>query len=397
MGSANTKLFAMVPAGIVAALAIACGPSGDSLLGQDGYDPGNTGTGSWGNGGGGGPSYTGSKDGGPGAAQAETLYRTTVQPTIEAKCGGACHVDGTTLNAPKYLAKPDSYVSIKAYPGIVTDDVYASKLLQRPAGHPATTLLDTGMEQLKADVTKWLTAEAAALQAIPLPSAGPVDLATGSIDLSNVAKGMTGAKLVFTAKVVGNYARFDTLAITAPSTTAIHVVAPIFVMVPADNTAPVVDKNFSAADLTINAGATGNLDTPYFFFNWVAGSKLEVQFTKIETTTGSDAGVTQSGCKSVATFQSSAAPELINTCVGCHGGGNANATNAMDLSKLKGQIDYAGACQQALFKVNTANHAQSNILLAPLNGSGLNHNGGKPYGSTNSTGYQAILAWVNKE
>jgi len=387
--AANTKLFA------IAALAIACSSNSDALLGNDPFGPG-SGKDSWGNGGGGGPSYTG-KDGSAGPGQAEAIYRSKIQPMVEAKCGGACHVLGTTLNAPKYLAGPDSYLSIKAYPGIVTEDVYASKLLGRPAGHPAATLLDPGMETFKADVTTWLTAEASALAAIPLPTVGPVDLSAGSIDLSSI-NGMTGAKLTFSAKVVGNYARFDTLQVTAPSTTAIHVVAPIIVMVPADNSAPIKDKNFSAADLTINAGATGNFDAPYFFFNWVAGSKLEVQFTKIETATGTgDGGSVQTGCKSVATFQSSAAPELINTCVGCHGGNNMNATNALDLSKLKGNIDYAGACGQALFKVNTTNKTQSNILLAPLNGSGLNHGGGKPYGSTNSTGYQAILAWVNKE
>jgi len=71
---------------------------------------------------------------------------------------------------------------------------------------------------------------------------------------------------------------------------------------------------------------------------------------------------------------------------------------SMDLSSLKGgSPDYNAACTQALFKVNTSNLSQSLILTAPLNGSGTMHGGGKPYSSTASTGYQAILTWVNKE
>lgn len=393
-------LSATLPAMAVlaSAIAVACGPSNaDSLLGSDDLSNQNGGGGgSWGNGGG-GPSYTAGGDGGSKVTQAEALYR-ALQPSLEMKCGGACHQTGATLSAPKYLAGPDSYVSIKAYPGIVTDDVYASKLLNRPSGHPASTLVDSGNEQLLKDVTTWLNAEAAALAATPLPSAGPVDLTAGSIDLSMVAMGMTGAKLTFKAQLVSNYARFDTLQITAPSTSAIHVVAPIFVMMPADNSAPVVDKNFSSTDLTINAGQTASLAVPYFFFGWTAGSKLKVEFTKIELTAGSPDAGSSSACKDVATFQSSAAPELINTCVGCHGGGSAGAQSAMDLSALKGgSPDYATACNQAHFKVNTTNHAMSNILLAPLSGSGLTHGGGKPYGSTSSPGYVAIANWVNKE
>ena len=86
----------------------------------------------------------------------------------------------------------------------------------------------------------------------------------------------------------------------------------------------------------------------------------------------------------------------MSTCVSCHGGGNGNATASMDLSKLSGTHDYATACTQAHFKVNLANKAQSNMLLAPLNGSGLNHPV-KLFASTASAGYTNLLTWINKE
>ena len=368
---------------------LACGDGGNSSLDGTG-----NGAGSWGNGGG-GPSYSGG-DAAATPSQAEAAYR-KVQPALESKCGGACHATGATLNAPRWLAGPDSYVSAKAYPGIVVADVYASKLVNRPAGHPAATLVDPGNEQLKADVTTWLTAEAAVLSATPLPGAGPVDLSQGVIDLSTIAAGMAGAKLVFSAQVAGNYARFDSVQLVAPTGTGIHVVAPVFVMVPQDKSPQLADKSYSAVDVSIAAGQTVSLATPFFFFNWIAGSQLKIEFAKFDAATvaSPDAGA-QPTCKDLAGFQTSAAPELSKSCVGCHGGGNANATGALDLSKLK-QNDFAGACEQAHFKLNLANKAQSSLLLAPLAGSGLNHGGGKPYGTTGAAGYQALMAWATKE
>lgn len=386
-------LLAVAATATLVAASAACGSGAtDSLLGDDplGTSGGNGGNGGdWGNGGG-GPVYN--ADGGAQAPVRAKLFQALL-PDLEKKCGGACHTDGTNANNYKWLAKPDPYASIKAYPGIVGDDIYSSKLLNRPDNHPTGTLIDVGNETLLAAVTTWLSAEAVALKQAPLPSTDATDVTGGSIDLAKA--GVPGAKITFTTSALATSLRFANVVVVAPSTTGIHLVAPSFVMVP--TTGPeVVDTTFSTVDISVPAGGTATIGALFYFFNWTTGSKVRVQFQKIEQATiAGDAGAA-SGCKDVATFQNSAAPTLISTCVSCHGGGNGNATASLDLSKLSGAPDYAAACTQAHFKINLADKTQSNLLLAPLNGSGLNHPV-KPFANTGANGYTSLLTWINKE
>ena len=390
----SSFLMAGLAAVVAMATSVACGPSStDSLLGDDlgaGAGTGGTGGGNWGNGGG-GPIYN--ADGGAQAPVQTKLFQALL-PDLEKKCGGACHTDGTNGGGYKWLGKPDQYVSIKAYPGIVTEDIYGSKLLNRPNNHPTASLVDVGNETLKDSVTTWLSAEAVALKQAPLPSTDATDVTAGTIDLTKA--GITGGKITFNTSALASSLRFSNIVIVAPSTTGLHIVAPSFVMVPTKG-AEVVDTTFSTVDISVPAGGTATIGALFYFFNWTTGSKVRIQFQKIETATvaSSDAGVS-GGCKDVTTFQNSAAPTLIAQCVGCHGGNNGNATAALDLSKLSGAPNYALACTQAHFKINLANKPQSNLLLAPLNGSGLNHPV-KPFASTASGGYTSLLTWINKE
>ncbi len=315
-------------------------------------------------------------------------------PSSLRKCGGACHVDGTTLGAPKWLAGPNDYTTIKAYPGIVVSDVYSSKLENRPANHPAACLIDPGNETLLAAVTTWLTAEASALAAIPLPSSTTVDPSTGSVDLSGAGTGINGAKITFTATQQGDLLRFSNVMLVAPSTTAVHIVSPIFAQIPA--TGPEVDNtDFSTSDLTANTGASAQISPVFYFPAWTPGSKLKIEFQKIEatTSTGGDGGTQTTTCKDLTDFQNSAAVSMKANCTSCHGGGNAQATSSMDLSALNSN-DYSTACTQARTQVNTTTLAQSNVLLAPLQQ--VNHPV-KVFGSNTSTGYTQIQTWVNKE
>ena len=289
------------------ACAVACGPDGGQLLGGDQLNGGNnngsdSGSGGWNN------NSTYNADGGPQAPLAQQLFA-SLQPQLDQKCGGACHQQGATLSAPKWLAGPDEYKTITSYPGIVTADIYSSKLENRPANHPAACLIDPGNETLLAAVTTWLTAEAAALAAIPLPASATVDPSTGSVDLSPAATGITGAKITFTATQQGDLLRFSNVMLVAPSSTGLHIISPIFVEVPASG--PEVDNtDYSTTDLTVGAGASGQISPVFYFQNWVAGSKLKIEFQKIETATvqgGGDAG-SSTTCKDLTTFQNSAVP-----------------------------------------------------------------------------------------
>jgi hypothetical protein len=104
------------------------------------------------------------------------------------------------------------------------------------------------------------------------------------------------------------------------------------------------------------------------------------------------AGPAAAGCKSVATFASSAVPELLKDgCTGCHAGASPGATGAFDLSSVG--KDNAVACAKALGKVNLANKPQSAILQAAAGT--LPHGGGKVTDTQPFTA--ALLGWINNE
>lgn len=392
---ASRAIWAVMAASavLVGAALVACGPTtDDGLLGGINNGNGSGGSG-WGPGGGGGPQYQGGGDGGVQSAIAEKLYR-DVEPTLKMRCGGACHETGVNAKMYTWLAGPDSYVSIKKYPGIVVDDIYASKLENHPQNHPTQSLVGPGSvpdPMLLDQVTKWLGAEAAALQNAPLPSTDPVDPTAGSVDLTKA--GIAGAKITWTAQDLGSgLMRFSNVQLVAPAGSGIHVIAPLFVMVPAMGS-EIHDLTNSTVDLTVGAGQSGSIVAIDYFYNWQAGSKVRIEFQKIESATVADGGGMQGTCKDVATFQSSAVPQLQQMCVGCHGGNNQTAQNAMDLKALTGQPNYATACSQARLKINFNNKAQSDIIITPVQK--LNNH---PYQVANATTYtNAMTTWINKE
>ncbi|CAN5412857.1 hypothetical protein BH09MYX1_BH09MYX1_33160 [soil metagenome] len=380
-------------AAVAGAAGLACGPSGSGLLlGDDGLGGGPTGVGTdggdWGNGGG-GPTYN--AEGGVTPVQVKLFQ--SLEKDFVAKCG-SCHQNGTGgVVTQVFLKGPDVYTTIKNYPGIVSDDIYGSKLLNRPANHPVASLQDPGNEALLGQVTAWLSAEAVAIKATPLPTTDIVDPMSGSVDLTKA--GIAGAKIVFTPSVTGTTLRLNDVRLQAPTTSGIHVASPTFVIIP--TTGPEVSNTtFSTSDLSVPAAGTATIGTVLYAFNFPSGAKIRIQFQKIEAATvaATDAGSSASSCKAQADFTNTARPVLQANCANCHGGNNANATAAFDMTKLAS--DPAAACTQARFKINLADKNNSNILLAPLANSGLGHPV-KPFGNTGAAGYQSILTWVNKE
>jgi hypothetical protein len=370
----------------------ACGPDDPNQLLGVGNNGNGNGNGNGGGDGGWNNNVTYNADGAPQAPLAQQLFQ-SIEPQLVTKCGGACHQTGATLGAPTWLAGPNDYATVKAYPGIVVADVYSSKLENRPQNHPAECLVDPGNEALLAQVTTWLTAEAAIITSTPLAASTTVDPSTGSVDLSGAATGINGAKITFTATQEGDLLKFQNVMLVAPAGSGVHIVSPIFAELPA--TGPEVDNtDFSTLDLTVAAGASGQISPVFYFPSWTPGSKLKIEFEKIEsaTVTGSDAGSTTT-CKDLTDFQNSAAVSMKANCIACHGGGNATATSSMDLTALNSN-DYATACTQARTQVNTVTLSQSNVLLAPLQ---MVTHPVKVFSSTASTGYQQIQTWVNKE
>lgn len=377
---------------LMVSVAVACDDSGG--------DGGLGGAGGRGVGGSGGNL---SVDSGPpsASAQAESLYR-ALEPDLVKTCGGPCHGTATAGgNPPTWLAPPDTYVSVKAFPGAIVADPNSSRLiLKGPHAGPALT---TGTYKPLGDrVLTWLAAEALVLAQKQLPATDPftvsmgantIDIAKGETDADGGAK-LAGAKITFTAAKNGSVLTLTKAAVVAPSGTGMRIAHPIFVVIPANGPAkndPV--DTFSNLDVSIPAGQSAPLGTgDLFLFDWQDSNKVKIAFTDLEAkVVSADAGTT-GGCKSVATFTSSAVPGIQKeNCLTCHAGSNAGATSALDLSQLG--KDNTMACAQALNKVTLSNKPQSPLIQAPAGN--LTHQGGKVPDTAAYT--TAITNWINNE
>ncbi len=72
-------------------------------------------------------------------------------------------------------------------------------------------------------------------------------------------------------------------------------------------------------------------------------------------------GRTNGGCKDVTSFSANAVGLLKQNCQGCHGGNNAQAKGAVDMSALNS--DEAAACSQVKNRVSPANVGSSQLFI----------------------------------
>lgn len=340
-----------------------------------------------------------SEDGGTAEQMAEraaSLFH-ALEPELTTKCGGACHTDGTSGGQPpRWLAPPDPYASIRAYPGIVVEVPDSSKLLTK--GQHAGPGLDGPNQPLGDAVREWLSAEASVLKTAVLPATLPFSVTSGTneVDLSHVGSGLDGAKITFNAKTSGTILTLSELKLVAPAATGLHLQHPIFVLVPATGPKkPDPVDSFSNVDSLVPQAKSAAIGPgELLIVGWSDTTRLLVQFTKLEPATVAlaDAGPASNGtCKSLTTFTSNVVPAIAgNTCLTCHRGQNAGATNSLDLTKLG--MDNVAACAQVLTKVNFGDKAQSAIILAPTGGEP------HPFKVANVAGWtSAINGWLANE
>ncbi len=301
----------------------------------------------------------------------EGMFR-AFQTELVATCGGnggTCHVEGTFMSAPTWLANPDPYVSAKKYPGILpaSNNPLDSKLLTQTE-HEGPALVTT--QDLFERVRAWVVAEVAE-RGVKLPATDPIAVVDGNneVDLSSLVGGLAGTKLTFMASSGNGLLTILEMKISAPFPKALHVEAPFFVIIPSEG--PTITDTVD--------GFPGALDVPngqtVSFFNgsavlqkWDSAGKLKIVFNKFETVLPDDGG-TGAACGALAAFTASAVPAFKldlgsgTSCVTCHAGGSAAAKFAMDLSKV--DTDNASACAQALHRIVRKNPAASQILLTP--------------------------------
>lgn len=377
---ASTAMMLLATA-VAAASIFACDDGSDALTSRRGSSASRTG--------GGGTLADGGVDPSGSAGSPERLLFEKVQPDLLAKCANGCHDTGANGGAPKFLAGPDVYASIKGQNGVVTPDVYSSILLTKgPHMGPAVSSLP----DMQTKLIDWLNAEAAVLSTAALPStpAFTVTSGTNNVDLTPAATGVTGVSLRFDAQLVGGMLQLTNITVKTGAGTDVHVLQPKFVRVKADGS-EVEDPadSFSNADQTIAASSEAVLSPGSVFFSaltWrpfdLAADKLKIEVTKLEPGKQSTTQA-QATCKDPAGFAANVLPGLRasqtgnGTCGGCHNNGLGGMTLASN--------DAATVCQQVLQKLDKTDITKSPIIAKVTGG---NHSGGQ---ATNANAFRQLF------
>ena len=319
-------------------------------------------------------SGAGGSDAGSAATQAEALFK-ALEPELNETCG-VCHAPGGLADTP-FLAPPDYYQSIASWPGIVVKNPAESLFLTysvKGGGHSGTNLdADTLDPTLVTRVQDWLAEEAKAI-AEPPPDVGPaIDPFVPIMGFNAVYLGPLGAEfegmaITFNANEVGSQSlELTQIEVHTTAKLGVHLVHPLFVVFPIGQEAdPDPVDSFSNVDQTYQPGSGGELGPgTVVLTNWKPKAKLTIAFELIEKMDpGSDDGGVDGGpggCKDVGSFTANAQGLFVQRCNGCHGGGNAAAQGAVDMSDLND--DPAAACAQIRYRVKPADPGTSQIFI----------------------------------
>jgi hypothetical protein len=229
-------------------------------------------------------------------------------------------------------------------------------------------------------------------------------MGANSVDLSVLDPTLAGMTITFTAQLVGTSTlELTQIMVNPTASSGIHIAHPLFVTWDAQyNPTPDPVDSFSNVDETVPAGQSQPLGPGQVFLQgWASGDMLNLVFTTIEAKMGTlgDGGVLN-GCKNVGSITMNAVPQLQNaqtsagnTCVGCHGGGNTNATQAFSLQGLTSNPSMA--CVSVRGEVTPTAAAMSN-LFKNVNGT-VAHQGGTLSGTRLSNVTNNGTLWINAD
>lgn len=323
-------------------------------------------------------STSGSSSGGEAVENPGRTAFDAMQADLMQACG-MCHDIAGLADTP-FLAGPDRYQSFVSWPGIVASTPEQSILLTHSMtgkGHVGTNLdspalVDTLLPKVKA----WLAEEAKTFVQPPqqIPHIEPFAPIIGfnAVYLEPLGQEFRGMAVTFSAELLSDNVtlQLSNIQVHPTSKAGVHIVHPLFVMHPVKGE-PIPDPidSFSGLDQTFDIGKSGTLSTGEFIFvNWQKDARLSLAFEKIELVTppmpdaGPDGGTDpMGGCKDVAAFDANARGPLQQRCSGCHGGGNGQATAAVDMSALGS--DVAKACAQVRNRVNPGDPPASQIFV----------------------------------
>ncbi|HJZ86373.1 MAG TPA: hypothetical protein VKN99_14430 [Polyangia bacterium] len=341
-----------------------------------------------------------------GGGGARGMFERSVQPILDGTCA-VCHrgVIGSA-GPPFLLPMPDEYSTVMVWPGLVGDSPQSSKLYikgqhEGPDFTPAQKDL----------VATWIIAEAMArLGGSDGGASGPTlppfvpALGSNTRDLSALAPGLDGAALSFVASVSGAGLELTVLGVVAPATTGVHVVHPLFIVLPQSGSPkPDPVDSFYGLDQTVPAGGHRLLGPGTLILtSYKAGDSIAIAFQALAATNPPDlpdGGSSGGGCKNVPSFTANARPQLQNICVTCHGGANPMANAALDMSHVPDDspTGQAAACAQVRNKVTPSMPATSRIFQVTAPGFAGGHPFQFPDAGSFAAFEQMVSQWIASE
>jgi hypothetical protein len=168
--------------------------------------------------------------------------------------------------------------------------------------------------------------------------------------------------------------------------------------------APFPDQidRYYALKLNVAAGKTSSIDGgTEDFVGFAPTDMVEIHFKTLTAFKPDTSGTKQDGCKMLPSFKTNAQAQLNANCASCHGGANATAVAAMDLTSIAATTDDAkmlATCNQVRSRINFQTTDQSGFYLAPAPAPGNTTNHPFKFQAAQFTTFKAAVdVWVKAE
>lgn len=335
-------------------------------------------------------STTSSGSGGAGGVDnstlAEEMFR-DLEADFVAECA-SCHKVGGSADTP-FLGDPDSgtpdpYEAVTSWPGAIMSDPNLSVIVRWPedglhTGPPPSADLQPRLEA-------WLAQEALAVEDIPndtptIPPFKPIVPGFNAVYLDPLGADYAGMAVTFQAEELTETSlSLTTMQVHPTAKKGIELDHPLFTVYPAGSNEGDPDPvdSFSNVSQSVEPGTVAPLGPgTVVLTNWISGGKLSLNFESVSVIDplggqgGGGGGMPMGPCVALMEFEGSAQGPLQGNCTACHGGNNAAATNAVDMSDLPG--DPAATCGQILNRVDLNNPAQSQLFITTDPGGNASH------------------------
>lgn len=341
---------------------------------------------------------------GGGDNQGRALFEALL-PQMAKECG-ACHSAGgdTPFLGDPTTGKPDPYTTITSWQGFVVKEPKKSDLLVHSASkeHKGTK----PSAALYADLLGWLTEEAKAVADVSaeeqptIPPFKPIVGGFNAVYLGVLGPGFDGMAVTFIAEeLTPTSLSLTDIEVHPTSKLGLKLVHPLFTVFEKgsiDGDPDPVDS-FSNVTLELQPGTAGVLGPgTVVLSNWKSESRLSLAFESaavIDPNGMVDPNATP--CKAPEVFAATAAPAL-NACFPCHGGADAQAQGAIDMSELMSTPEKT--CGQVLNRVNPTAPAKSQIFVTTNPGNQAAHPfkfGGNM--AQYNTFKDAVTQWIQEE